>query len=102
MSAAAAEEPAVPGALRLPHPLQHIPTPGEEKLLAALLRPLDGTGALFCFSCDVSCVFQTHGMITKQKLIRKNNENGIGIDIIRRTSMDWSVLVMGLGLFLYT
>lgn len=49
MSAAAAEEPAVPGALRLPHPLQHIPAPGEEKLLAALLRPLDGTGVYFSF-----------------------------------------------------
>lgn len=82
MSAAAAEEPAVPGALRLPHPLQHIPAPGEEKLLAALLRPLDGTGVLFFFFFHVIYpVFfpQTHGMIIKQKLIHKINENGIDI-----------------------
>ena len=44
MSAAAAEEPAVPGALHLPHPLQHIPASREEGLLAALLHCLDGTG----------------------------------------------------------
>lgn len=44
MSAAAAEEPAVSGALHLPHPLQHIPAPREERLLAALLYSLDGTG----------------------------------------------------------
>lgn len=92
MSTAGVEEPAVPGALRLPHPLQHIPAPGEERLLAALLRPLDGTGApLFSFSSEVSCFFQTHGVITKQKLIHKNNENGFG----------WGVSVMGLGLLLY-
>lgn len=54
MSAAAAEEPTVPGALHLPHPLQHIPASREEKLLAALIRSLDGTGTgflprFFCF-----------------------------------------------------
>lgn len=47
MSTAAAEEPAVPGALHLPHPLQRIPTSREEKLLAALLCSLDGTGTGF-------------------------------------------------------
>lgn len=44
MSAADAEELAVPGALHVPHPLQHIPASGEEGLLAALLLRLDGTG----------------------------------------------------------
>lgn len=46
-SAVVAEEPPVPGALRLSHPLQHIPTSREEKLLAALLCSLDGTGTPF-------------------------------------------------------
>ena len=44
--AATAEEPAVSGALHVPHPLQHLPAPGEERLVAALLHPLDGTGEL--------------------------------------------------------
>lgn len=44
VSAAAAEEPAVPGALHVPHPLQHIPALREEELLAALLHSVDGTG----------------------------------------------------------
>lgn len=72
MSTAAAEEPAVPGALHLPHPLQHIPTPREEELLAALLHSLDGTGtgfspplllSLFFFICYFIslCVTITQG-----------------------------------------
>lgn len=41
---AAAAEPAVPGALRLPDPLQCLPASGEEGLLAAALQPLDARG----------------------------------------------------------
>lgn len=41
---AAAEEPAVPGALHLPDPLQRLPASGEEGLLAAALQPLDARG----------------------------------------------------------
>lgn len=44
---AAAEEPAVPGTLRLPDPLQRLPAPGEEGLLAAALQPLDARGEAF-------------------------------------------------------
>lgn len=51
MSAAAAEEPAVSGTLHLPHPLQHIPAPREERLLAALLHSLDGTGTRSLLHC---------------------------------------------------
>lgn len=50
VSTAAPEEPTVSGAIHLSHPLQHIPTSREEKLLAALLCSLDGAGTgLFCF-----------------------------------------------------
>lgn len=53
MSAASPEKPAVPGALHLPHPLQHIPASREEGLVAALFHTLDGTGTRFlpCFYC---------------------------------------------------
>lgn len=53
MSAAAAEEPAVPGAIHLPHPLQHVPASGKERLLATLLPSLDATGTLALFFCYI-------------------------------------------------
>lgn len=49
-AAAAAEELAVPGALHLPDPLQRLPAPGEEGLLAAALQPLDARGRAFIWT----------------------------------------------------
>lgn len=78
VSAAATEEPAVPGALHLPHPLQHIPASREEGLLAALLHSLDGTGIGFlpCFYCLLlrAYAFHMHAVQWQSVVIKREME----------------------------
>lgn len=64
MSAADAEELAVPGALHVPHPLQHIPAFREEGLLAALLLCVDGTGTFIQFISFFNYLYAPKGSIS--------------------------------------